>query len=91
MRQTRYEFWHEWCEAEGQLYAELHVTDAIGDARRRHDGALTFEWAKGKRRPSVSDLYAVTSTLDEATKRSRLDGRVSIATGAVYYPPATLT
>lgn len=91
MQRTRYDFWHEWSKPTGQLYAELHTFDSVAEARKSHTGALGFHWARGLHRPSVSDLYAVTTTKDEATGRSRLDGRVSIAEGARHETPATLT
>ena len=91
MLRTRYEFWHEWVLTTGQLYADQHTFETVAEARKAHAGALAFDWATNRIRPSVSDLYAVTTRLDEATGRSRLEGRVSIADGKRHETPATLT
>jgi len=93
MESTRYECWHEWVDDAGRLYADPHHFDTLGDAKRAHSGALTFAWAAGKERPSVSDLYAVTMTRDESDPkaRARLSSRVSVAKGKRLERLATLT
>ncbi|HEY7821757.1 MAG TPA: hypothetical protein VIG24_02930 [Acidimicrobiia bacterium] len=91
MLQTRYEFWHEWVLKTGQLYADAHHFDTVADARKSHASALAFDWAAGKHRPSVSDLYAITMDRDESSGRARLNGRVAIAHGARHEPAPTLT
>ena len=91
MIRTRYEFWTEWVLETGQLYADVHTTDTVSDARKQHAGALSFAWVRDHHRPSVSDLFAVTSKVDEATGRARLESRVTIADGARHEPAWTLT
>ena len=82
MRHIKYEFYTEWCESAGQLYALRHDFESGGDARKAHRHALEFLWATSKDRPSVSDLYAITFDRDEATGRTSTFGRDAIQNGA---------
>jgi len=91
MRQIRYQFHTEWCETAGQLYAHLHEFDTGSDARRAHAAACKFDWANGKLRPSVSDLYAITSDKDEMTGRASIIARDAIQNGAHKDHPAQAT
>jgi hypothetical protein len=91
MLNTRYDFWQEWVADAGQLYAAAHHFDSVVEARKAHSHALEFHWSAGKQRPSVSDLYAVTSSRDETAGRSRLNGSVSIASGKRLESHPTLT
>ncbi len=90
MQLTRYEFWHEWVLETGQFYAEPHHFDSVAEARKAHRSALAFDWAHGKHRPSVSDLYAIAYTKDEQTGRGRRDSSIAIADGRRLERLATL-
>ena len=82
MQRTRFEYWKEWVDDAGRMWAELEVHDLPHDARKAHAGALTFLWVKAHVRPSVSDLYAVTTIKDEKTGLGRLVSSIRIADGA---------
>ena len=84
MRQIRYQFHTEWCADKGQLYSHPHYFEVAGDARNAHSGAMEFHWAKEYLRPSVTDLYAVTLDIDDATGRSMAVSRDIIADGKVW-------
>lgn len=82
MQTTRYEYWKEWVDDAGRLWAELETHDGPTEARRAHTGALGFLWVGKLGRPSVSDLYAVTTIKDPKTGMGRLVSSVRIADGA---------
>jgi hypothetical protein len=82
MKTIQYRFHTEWCEDAGQFYAHRHDFDRVSDARNAHRAALAFDWANGKQRPSVSDLYAVTIDKDETTGRTSVFGTDPIQDGA---------
>ena len=81
MRQTRYEFHHQWTGEAGQPYAYRNEFPTPDLARRSHRGSLSFDWASGKSGASVTDLYAVTTDMDETVKRSKLVSSIAIADG----------
>ena len=78
-----FRFWKEWCDEEGRLWAEPYVFDAPTDARRSHKGALGWDWAGGKNRPSVSDLYSIAYKEDPSTGKKREESRTTIQDGGV--------
>lgn len=82
MKVINYRFHTEWCADAGQFFAHRHDFDRVTDARTAHRAALAFDWATGKHRPSVSDLYAITTDRDETTGRTSTFGSDSIQTGA---------
>ena len=82
MRKSRYEFHHQWKADRGQPYAAAHRFDDAKQARAAHDGALTFHWANDADDASVTDLYVVTTDVDETTNRSKLVSSVPIKDGA---------
>ena len=87
-----YRFWKEWCDEQGRLWAEPLVFDSATDARKAHSGAMSWHWAGGKSRPSVSDLYSISYKEDVQTGKKREDNRTSIQDGAVReYHEATLS
>lgn len=51
-------FTTQWTEG-GKPFAERfdYMPTDFGDARKAHDGAMTFMWAHDKQNPSVSALY----------------------------------
>lgn len=81
MRQIRYRFHTEWCEDAGQFYAHRHDFDSVSDARNAHTSALGFMWATRKHRPSVSDLYAITSDVNADTGKAQVMHSDTIAPG----------
>jgi len=90
MRKIVYEFHQEWCETEGQFYAERFAFEASSEARKAHSGAKQFLWASGKARPSVTDLYAVTMDVDEGGRGRTVSSDI-IADGAIKEPPQQQT
>ena len=90
MRKLEYKFSNEWVEERGQLYSEAYYFETSSEARKAHAGAKQFHWAVGKRRPSVSDLYAMTVDTDGSGK-GRLVSTDIIANGDCEGPAVQAT
>jgi len=81
MLTTTYQFFTEWVGPRGQFYAQRHDAKGPTEARSAHDGAKRLHWAVDYGRPSVSDLYAITTDHDPASGRTYQVSREPIASG----------